>query len=156
MGRKTLHSWQLSKGLQWKWILFASTEGKSKSNLVMPMSSWLDWWRLFNWAGINMWWWSRQWWRYRNNFNKQSILSKVPLSDSLIDCEDPECCYSEACSLSQYCSSVPDPSAIINSNPLPHHFSSFFDRFSFLIEDGSLQKFAKIEQFDKRYEAFND
>ena len=67
-----------------------------------------------------------------------------------MDCEDPECCYSEACSLSQYCSSVPDPSAVINSSPLPHHFSSFFDRFKFLIENGSLQKFAKIEQFNKR------
>ena len=70
--------------------------------------------------------------------------------DGLVDCEDPECCYSDVCSESQYCSTVPDPVAILGSSGSNHHFSSFFDRFKFLIEEGSIQKFAKISSFNTR------
>ena len=70
--------------------------------------------------------------------------------DGLVDCEDPECCYSDVCSESQYCSTVPDPVAILGSSGSNHHFSSFFDRFKFLIEEGSIQKFAKINSFNTR------
>ena len=74
-----------------------------------------------------------------------------PLSpDSLTDCEDPECCYSDACSRSQYCTTVPPPSALLNTSIHHKHFASFWDRHKFLIEGGSLQKFAKLNQFDKR------
>ena len=73
--------------------------------------------------------------------------------DGLKDCEDPECCYSDSCSQSQYCSTVPDPSAFINSSYQDegHYFPSFFDKYKFLIQEGSLQKFAKVDQFEKRY-----
>ena len=71
--------------------------------------------------------------------------------DRLVDCEDPECCYSDACSTSQYCSTVLPPEAIITNRPAPPPFASFFDRHKFLIEKDSLQKYAKLDQFDRRY-----
>ena len=71
-------------------------------------------------------------------------------SDGLEDCEDPECCYSDKCSTSQYCKTVPDPSAVINLNQEPHHSENFFEKYKFLIQEGSLQRFAKLEQFDLR------
>ena len=73
---------------------------------------------------------------------------KLKILDGLVDCEDPECCYSDVCSESQYCSTVPDPIAIVGSSGQNHHFSNFFDRFKFLIEEGSIQKFAKISSFN--------
>ena len=70
--------------------------------------------------------------------------------DSLVDCEDPECCYSDACSTSQYCSTVLPPEAIISNKPLPPPFATFFEKHKFLVEKDSLQKYAKVERFDKR------
>ena len=68
--------------------------------------------------------------------------------DGLRDCEDPECCWNEACSQSQYCSTVPEPAAILMRKPKLPEFAPFFEKHKFLVEHGSLQKFARLSEFD--------
>ena len=70
-------------------------------------------------------------------------------SDGLVDCEDPECCWSEACGGSQYCSTVPNPVSVLQkTSVVVTPFASFFERYKFLVRPGSLQKFAKLKDFD--------
>ena len=70
-------------------------------------------------------------------------------SDGLVDCEDPECCWSEACGGSQYCSTVPNPVSVLQkTSVVVSPFASFFERYKFLVLPGSLQKFAKLKDFD--------
>jgi len=70
--------------------------------------------------------------------------------DGLTDCEDPECCFNEACSKSQLCQSYPDPQSILQMKTVLPEFASFFHRTKFLVEDGSLQKFASLQEFDPK------
>ena len=73
----------------------------------------------------------------------------IPRSDGLVDCEDPECCWSEACGGSQYCSTVPNPVSVLQkTSVVVSPFASFFERYKFLVLPGSLQKFAKLKDFD--------
>ena len=81
---------------------------------------------------------------------KKTGFSLVILcSDGLVDCEDPECCWSEACGGSQYCSTVPNPVSVLQkTSTVVSPFASFFERYKFLVLPGSLQKFAKLKDFD--------
>ena len=73
----------------------------------------------------------------------------IPCSDGLVDCEDPECCWSEACGGSQYCSTVPSPVSVLQkTSVVVSPFAPFFERYKFLVLPGSLQKFAKLKDFD--------
>lgn len=70
--------------------------------------------------------------------------------DGLTDCEDPECCKNEACKSSQLCVSAPLPKNILNKKQPPIVTASFFERSKFLIEEGSLQNYARQENFNER------
>ncbi|KAG8243621.1 Teneurin-2, variant 2, partial [Homalodisca vitripennis] len=69
--------------------------------------------------------------------------------DGLADCEDPECCSHHLCRSSQLCVSAPKPIDILLRKQPPAITASFFERMKFLIEDGSLQNYARPETFNE-------
>lgn len=71
--------------------------------------------------------------------------------DGLVDCEDPECCSNRLCSSSQLCVSSPKPIDILLRKQPPAITASFFERMKFLIDEGSLQNYARQETFNERY-----
>ncbi|CAH2092375.1 unnamed protein product [Euphydryas editha] len=75
--------------------------------------------------------------------------SKDNDKDGLVDCEDPECCQSDACKGSQLCVSSPKPSDILLRKQPPAITASFFERMKFIIDEGSLQNYAKQETFNE-------
>ncbi|CAH4036150.1 unnamed protein product [Pieris brassicae] len=75
--------------------------------------------------------------------------SKDNDKDGLVDCEDPECCQSAACKSSQLCVSSPKPTDILLRKQPPAITASFFERMKFLIDEGSLQNYAKQETFNE-------
>jgi hypothetical protein len=72
------------------------------------------------------------------------------LIDGLVDCEDPECCSNHICRSNQLCVSAPKPIDILLRKQPPAITASFFERMKFLIEEGSLQNYAKQESFNER------
>ncbi|KAE8738136.1 hypothetical protein FOCC_FOCC016397 [Frankliniella occidentalis] len=70
--------------------------------------------------------------------------------DNLIDCQDPECCTNPQCRSSQLCITSPKPiDILLRKQPLAIT-ASFFERMKFLIEEGSLQRYAKQEALNER------
>ncbi|XP_058829657.1 teneurin-m isoform X4 [Topomyia yanbarensis] len=69
--------------------------------------------------------------------------------DGLVDCEDPECCGSHSCKTSQLCVSAPKPIDVLLRKQPPAITASFFERMKFLIDEGSLQNYAKLETFNE-------
>jgi len=74
----------------------------------------------------------------------------VNFSDGLIDCADPECCSNHICRSSQLCVSAPKPIDILLRKQPPAITASFFERMKFLIDEGSLQNYARQETFNER------
>ena len=68
-----------------------------------------------------------------------------------MDCEDPECCSNRLCGSSQLCVSSPKPIDILLRKQPPAITASFFERMKFLIDEGSLQNYARPETFNERY-----
>ncbi|KAF5270057.1 hypothetical protein FQA39_LY08469 [Lamprigera yunnana] len=69
--------------------------------------------------------------------------------DGLVDCEDPECCSNHVCRSSQLCVSAPKPIDILLRKQPPAITASFFERMKFLIDEGSLQNYARQETFNE-------
>ncbi|KAK5644102.1 hypothetical protein RI129_007947 [Pyrocoelia pectoralis] len=69
--------------------------------------------------------------------------------DGLVDCEDPECCSNHLCRSSQLCVSAPKPIDILLRKQPPAITASFFERMKFLIDEGSLQNYARQETFNE-------
>ncbi|XP_048266121.1 teneurin-m isoform X6 [Bombus terrestris] len=69
--------------------------------------------------------------------------------DGLIDCADPECCSNHICRSSQLCVSAPKPIDILLRKQPPAITASFFERMKFLIDEGSLQNYARQETFNE-------
>ncbi|XP_031338872.1 teneurin-m isoform X6 [Photinus pyralis] len=69
--------------------------------------------------------------------------------DGLVDCEDPECCSNHLCRTSQLCVSAPKPIDILLRKQPPAITASFFERMKFLIDEGSLQNYARQETFNE-------
>ncbi|XP_074039433.1 teneurin transmembrane protein Ten-m isoform X2 [Leptinotarsa decemlineata] len=69
--------------------------------------------------------------------------------DGLVDCEDPECCMNPVCKSSQLCVSAPKPIDILLRKQPPSITASFFERMKFLIDEGSLQNYARQETFNE-------
>jgi RHS repeat-associated protein len=69
--------------------------------------------------------------------------------DGLVDCEDPECCSNRLCGSSQLCVSSPKPIDILLRKQPPAITASFFERMKFLIDEGSLQNYARHETFNE-------
>jgi len=85
----------------------------------------------------------------RLDISRTSIVLSF-LADGLVDCEDPECCANTACSGSLLCVTSPKPIDILLRKQPPAVTASFFERIKFLIEEGSLQNYAKHENFNER------
>lgn len=85
---------------------------------------------------------------HRHREEAIQILSRS--LDGLTDCEDPECCSQAACSTHQLCQSAPKPIDILLRKQPPAITASFFERMKFLIDEGSLQNYAKMETFNER------
>lgn len=79
-----------------------------------------------------------------------NIIFYLPHIDGLVDCEDPECCLNAACRSSQLCVSAPKPIDVLLRKQPPAITASFFERMKFLIDEGSLQNYAKLETFNER------
>ncbi|XP_049696813.2 teneurin-m isoform X10 [Helicoverpa armigera] len=75
--------------------------------------------------------------------------SKDNDKDGLVDCEDPECCLNPICKGSQLCVSSPKPTDILLRKQPPAITASFFERMKFIIDEGSLQNYAKQENFNE-------
>lgn len=92
------------------------------------------------------------------DFNKKkkclNINEILKLLDGLVDCEDPECCASHVCKSSQLCVSAPKPIDVLLRKQPPAITSSFFERMKFLIDESSLQNYAKLETFNERLVQF--
>ena len=71
--------------------------------------------------------------------------------DGLIDCQDPECCEESVCKGSQLCATVARPIDILLQRQPPASTASFFQKMRFIIEEGSLQRYAKNTAFNERY-----
>ncbi|XP_026674472.1 teneurin-m isoform X7 [Ceratina calcarata] len=69
--------------------------------------------------------------------------------DGLVDCADPECCSNHICRSSQLCVSAPKPIDILLRKQPPAITASFFERMKFLIDEGSLQNYARQETFNE-------
>ncbi|KAK6625770.1 hypothetical protein RUM43_006069 [Polyplax serrata] len=69
--------------------------------------------------------------------------------DGLVDCEDPDCCSNHLCRSNQHCVTAPKPIDILLRKQPPAVTASFFERIKFLIEEGSLQNYAKHENFNE-------
>ncbi|KAJ8911461.1 hypothetical protein NQ315_013565 [Exocentrus adspersus] len=69
--------------------------------------------------------------------------------DGLVDCEDPECCSNHVCRSGQLCVSSPKPIDVLLRKQPPAITASFFERMKFLIDEGSLQNYAKQDTFNE-------
>lgn len=78
------------------------------------------------------------------------LIMQILNADGLSDCEDPECCSSPVCKSSQLCVSSPKPIDILLRKQPPAITASFFERMKFLIDEGSLQNYARQETFNER------
>ena len=84
------------------------------------------------------------------NFSLNWIFSYF--LDGLIDCQDPECCEESVCKGSQLCATVARPIDILLQRQPPASTASFFQKMRFIIEEGSLQRYAKNTAFNERYD----
>jgi hypothetical protein len=75
----------------------------------------------------------------------------VNFADGLVDCEDSDCCQSRHCKKSPLCVTAPKPIDILLRKQPPAVTASFYERMKFLIEEGSLQSYAKQDAFNERY-----
>lgn len=71
--------------------------------------------------------------------------------DGLVDCEDADCCQTRHCKKSPFCVAAPKPIDILLRKQPPAVTASFYERMKFLIEEGSLQSYAKQDAFNERY-----
>ena len=71
-------------------------------------------------------------------------------ADGLTDCEDPECCEKPNCKQSQLCMTVDRPINILLQRQPPASTASFFQKMRFIIEEGSLQRYADNTAFNER------
>ncbi|XP_043476119.1 teneurin-m isoform X2 [Leptopilina heterotoma] len=69
--------------------------------------------------------------------------------DGLIDCADPECCSNHVCRSSQLCVSAPNPIDVLLRKQSPAITASFFEKMKFLIDEGSLQNYARQDSFNE-------
>ncbi|XP_045480143.1 teneurin-m isoform X2 [Harmonia axyridis] len=69
--------------------------------------------------------------------------------DGLKDCEDPECCSSPHCEKNQHCYVAPKPLDILLRKQPPAITASFFERMKFLIDEDSLQNYARQGSFNE-------
>lgn len=81
---------------------------------------------------------------------KLKLITNFIILDGLMDCEDPECCSNHLCRSSQLCVAAPKPIDILLRKQPPAITASFFERMKFLIEEDSLQNYAKQENFNER------
>lgn len=70
--------------------------------------------------------------------------------DGLVDCEDSDCCATRHCKKSPLCVTAPKPIDILLRKQPPAVTASFYERMKFLIEEGSLQSYAKQDAFNER------
>lgn len=85
-----------------------------------------------------------------NSFERTHFNLMIHPTDGLVDCEDPECCASHVCKTSQLCVSAPKPIDVLLRKQPPAITASFFERMKFLIDESSLQNYAKLETFNER------
>ncbi|KAA0190905.1 Tenascin major-like isoform X1 [Hyalella azteca] len=69
--------------------------------------------------------------------------------DGLTDCEDSECCTVSPCDRSNHCYSSHDPIDILLRKQPPAVTASFFQKMRFIVEEGSLQTYAKQAAFNQ-------
>ncbi|XP_066954350.1 teneurin-m-like isoform X2 [Macrobrachium rosenbergii] len=69
--------------------------------------------------------------------------------DGLVDCADAECCSTPACQQSTLCLTSVDPIDILLRKQPPAVTASFFQRMRFIVEEGSVQNYAKGPAFNQ-------
>ena len=76
------------------------------------------------------------------------MFSRLLSSDSLIDCQDPDCCSDPKCVNNHLCYTVEDPESIVRSNKSSIDLTNFWERIRFLVSDAGIQRYAQINHFD--------
>ena len=79
----------------------------------------------------------------------------ITFSDTLIDCQDPDCCSLRSCSRTSQCRGGLDPSNEVTNSQgrsptLPT--ASFFDRVKFLVHRNGVQINSALSVFEPRYD----
>ncbi|XP_076362879.1 teneurin transmembrane protein Ten-m isoform X2 [Tachypleus tridentatus] len=98
-------------------------------------------------------------WQCRCEYDWDGVDCNVPLervcddskdndNDGLVDCADSECCRSKDCKDNPLCFSATDPLDILLRKQPPAVTSSFFQRMQFLIEEDSVQSYAREDAFN--------
>ena len=77
-------------------------------------------------------------------------LAGFSISDGMTDCLDPDCCTTVNCKDAFQCSTTHDPMEILLRKQPPSNTASFFTRMRFLVEDDSVQSYARLTSFNRR------
>ena len=78
------------------------------------------------------------------------LTNSESTTDGLIDCADSECCASSSCRQSTQCMSSVDPIDILLRKQPPAVTASFFQKMRFIVEENSVQNYAKPGAFNER------
>lgn len=78
--------------------------------------------------------------------------SSIHYSDTLLDCNDPDCCLKPLCKDSIPCRSSPNPMEILLRKQSPSSTDSFYERVKFLIEDNSVQIHSSPTSFNQTWD----
>lgn len=101
---------------------------------------------------------AREWRKlFEKKLIKMSIWSFLSLFlsllhlDGMTDCSDSECCLHLVCKDHIMCISSNDPVDVLLRKQPPSVTASFYQRVKFLIEDNSVQSYARIEDYSERW-----
>lgn len=99
---------------------------------------------------------SLQYWCFYFQFEKEystkkNVCDVVDNVDGLVDCADSECCSSPVCHQHIMCLVSNDPVEVLLRKQPPTVSSSFYQRMKFLIEEDSVQNYARKDEYSERY-----
>lgn len=71
-------------------------------------------------------------------------------ADGTKDCSDSECCSQPVCSEHLMCIASKDPVEVLLRKQPPSVTATFYQRVKFLIEENSVQSYARIDEYSER------
>lgn len=71
-------------------------------------------------------------------------------SDGTKDCADSDCCLRPVCSDHLMCIASKDPVEVLLRKQPPSVTATFYQRVKFLIEEDSVQSYARLDEYSER------
>lgn len=75
---------------------------------------------------------------------------QIILIDGTKDCADSECCSQSVCADHLMCIASKDPVEVLLRKQPPTVTATFYQRVKFLIEENSVQSYARIDEYSER------